>query len=231
MSGLRKAIKNYISSYENKLRYDEVKNNIDSILDELVESGEIVLGHDKDLTGHSLEIRTKILFEQMGFEIRKGRQGLEDFVIEPPPNARPNEPLVLEVKSSRKPNIERKSLRQLDDWVFDLSGEEKARKEGLGGDADIEAMVFGGMSTSKKKHPSPHKGVMIFNGPIGIDFDKRNTSCVNENDIEFIEKRNFCIVPFGVLILYAEAYLKDNSIKEALWDKIHKTAGLLKPPS
>lgn len=230
MSDFKNDIRKYVSISEEKPKYDDVLKHIKGILDDLAESGEITLGHDKDLTGEPLEIRTKIIFENMGFEIKKGRLGLEDFVVQPPPNVQPNEPIVLEVKSSRKQNIDRDNLRQLDDWVFDLSGEEKARKEGLGGGIDYVAMATDGLRTRKKKHPSPHKGVMIFNGPIGEEFNTRKTDCVNPNDVEFVLKRNFCIIPLSVLIVYAEGYTKNVSIKEIFWGCIHKTTGMLDMP-
>lgn len=230
MSDLKNNIREYVSTRSIKPKYDDVLKHIKGILDDLTENGEIALGNDKDLTGASLEIRIKIIFEKMGFEIKKGRLGLEDFVVQPPQNIQPNEPIVLEVKSSRKQNLYRDNLRQLDDWVFDLSGEEKARKEGLGGGPDPVALATEGIATARKKHPSPHKGVMIFNGPIGEEFNVRKDDCINPNDFEFVEKRNFCVIPFHTLVVIAEAYTKNVSIKETFWDCIHKTSGILDMP-
>lgn len=230
MSDLKNNIRKYVSISGKKSKYDDVLKHIKGILDDLAESDEIALGNDKDLTGAPLEVRTKIIFEKMGFEIREGRLGLEDFVVQPPPNVQQNEPIVLEVKSSRKQNIDRDNLRQLDDWVFDLSGEEKARKEGLGGGPDPMALASEGLLTSKKKHPFPHKGVMIFNGPIGEEFDARKADCINPNDVEFVVKRNFCIIPLPILIAYAKSYTKNVSIKETFLGCIHKTTGILDMP-
>jgi len=90
--------------------------------------------------------------------------------------------------------------------VFDLSGEEIARKEGLGGGIDPKAMMTHGLISSKRRHPNPHRGVMIFNGPVGVQFSDRSVVCFNENDREFIEKRNFCIVAFGNLVEYEKGF-------------------------
>ncbi len=136
----------------------------------------------------------------------------------------------VEVKSSQKPHVSRDNLRQLDDRVFDLAGEVKARKEGLGGGLDPLALVTQGLASRKKRHPTPHKGVMIFNGPVGLDFSERRSICFDENDREFIEKRNFCIISLDVLIDYVKAFEKDEAIRFILWENIHKTAGMLNGP-
>ncbi len=168
-----------------------------------------------------------MLFEKLGFDVVKGRSSMEDFIIKPPSDTQINDPLVLEVKSSQKPHLSRDNLRQLDDWVFDLSGEEKARKEGLGGGVDPLAMVTQGLASRKKRHPTPHKGILIFNGPVGIDFSERSSICFDENDREFIEKRNFCIISLDVLVNYMKAFEKDEAIRLIFWESIHKTAGML----
>ena len=174
MTNLKLVIENYVSSLPSLLRYDMMLKEIETILESLSETGALTLGHDKDLTGKALEIRIRLLFEKMGFDVVKGRSSMEDFIIKPPLDTQISDPLVLEVKSSQKPNLSRDNLRQLDDWVFDLSGEEKARKEGLGGGVDPLAMVTQGLASRKKRHPTPHKGVLIFNGPVGIDFSVRS---------------------------------------------------------
>ena len=104
---------------------------------------------------------------------------MEDFVVKSPFDYEPSKPIVLEVKSSRKQHISRDQLRQLDDWVFELSGEQEARKYGLQGKGGIDTLAFvsHGMVTRESRpryHPTPHKGVFIFNGPVGTPFNKRN---------------------------------------------------------
>ena len=231
MINLDTVIKDFISRLPTPPLYENVLKEIEKTLEVLSETGKIELGPDENLRGTPLEIRTRLLFEKMGFDIRQGhRSNLEDFIISPPTDAENNHPLVLEVKSSNRPNISRGDLRQLDDWVFDLSGEEKARKEGLGGGLDTKAILSQGFFTTKRRHPTPYKGVMIFNGPIGINFSERNSICFDENNREFIEKRDFCIIPLSVLIDYVKAFGEDKTIRLILWECIHKTRGMLKSP-
>ncbi len=232
MSDLKENIREYISYHGKNIKYDNINKHLQSILDDLAKNGEISLGNDKDLAGLPLEIRINIIFKEMGLNIRKGRPGLEDFVVQSPPNVQPNMPIVLEVKSSRKPNINRVNLRQLDDWVFDLSGEDKARK----GDTRMEGgqgHFIGGKTIlipAQYKHPSSHKGVMIFNGPIGAEFNDRMVDCINPNDLEFVVKRNICIIPLPVLIEFANIYKTHTSVVGTFWSCVHKTTGILDMP-
>ncbi len=230
MSELEKRVKEYIESLGSPPRYDNLLKEVKLIFSDLAETGVLVLGEDKDLTGSTLEIRTSLLFRRFGFKVDKGRQNQEDFLIKYDFATENNEILAVEVKSSRQPNISRDDLRQLDDWVFDLSGEEKARKEGLGGGLDPASIITGGLISSRHRHPNPHKGVMIFNGPLGISFDNRDKTCFNENDREFIKKRNFCIVAFGTLIEYEKVFERDASIAQTLWKRLHTTVGMLQAP-
>ncbi len=169
-------------------------------LRKLAESGRLVLGIDKDLTGESLEVRVFLLFQSMGLDIRHGRLGLEDFVVTPPQGAKTKNPLVIEVKSDRKPVVRRDDLRQLDDWVFDLSQEEFARKSGLGGGIDFLAMTTHGLRSRTHHHPTPHKGVLIFNAPVGMPFEQRTFDWLPTDELNFARKRNFCVMPIKHLL-------------------------------
>jgi len=174
--------------------------------------------------------RVKKIFSEMGFEVSQGRaNNLEDFIIKPRQHFKMKSPLVVEVKSGKKHYVDRKSLRQLDDWVFELSGEDKARK-GDTLNASAKAGWSYGSSVMMPKayeHPTPHKGVMIYNGPVGVVFEERGTNCINPSDEEFANKRFFCIIPFHVLIRYSERISAEEIEPEELWEKIHKTSGLL----
>ena len=206
-------------------------------IERLCEEGFISFGNDYALTSFGLECRVKQVFQSMKFDITPGRDGMEDFIVPvpdgfQPPTGKAHYPLVLEVKSSRKSYISRDDLRQLDDWVFELSGEEKARKYGLGGGGGLDYMAFAshGMLTSTSQpafHPSPHKGVMVFNGPIGTPFSERKTRCLGSDQEEFAYKRDFCIIPFDILLKYLGKYQKDSSTRKQFWDQIQLTAGLL----
>jgi len=198
----------------------------------LCEEGLVAFENDYTLSGFGLECRVKNLFKELNFEIQSGRDGFEDFIVKPPNGFEPSKPIVLEVKSSRRPNISRDQLRQLDDWVFELSGEQEARKHGLKGVGGIDplAIVSSGMLTRKSKpqhHPTPHKGVFVFNGPIGEPFEKRKSKCLSPNDEDFVDKRDFCVIPFDVLIDWLAKCKKDPEIKHGFWNKVHTTSGLL----
>ena len=195
----------------------------------LAEAGLLSLGSDKDLTGESLEVRVFLLLQAMGINVVRGRQGMEDFVAHPPDGATPNRPLVIEVKSDRKPTVQREDLRQLDDWVFDLSQEEIARKKGLGGGLDTLAMVTNGLVSSTHHHPSPHKGVLIYNAPVGVPFDQRTSTSLSSDELAFVKKRNFCIVPINDLISIAKAIQQGQKDLLSTWKEIHETCGTLVP--
>ena len=188
----------------------------------LQKDGELALSDDKDLTGLSLEIRVKQLFLDLGLNIIDGRSGKEDFVVISNQTEEHKDNLVIEVKSSRYQAPKLDDLRQLDDWVFDLSGEEVARKDGLGGGLNIiyghsfgSNMVF----TSGERHPTPHKGVLVFNGSVGVSFEERGSSILHSNQIEFVEKRNFCVISIDNLISLMSGGMSET------WSTLHRTIG------
>lgn len=219
-----------IAAGDDSYTYDTLDKALRTALDSLVDQEVIGLDDEHRLGGRALEIRVKQLFTEIGLDIRPGRPGHEDFILPPSDESSPNFPLVLEVKSSRKPQIGRDELRQLDDWVYDLSQEEIARTHGLGGTVDSLAILAGGMMTQMHRHPSPHKGVMIVNAPLGIPFGERLTSPVAENDRDFVEKRNFCILPLSVLIECTDAIMNSRFSIAEFWHLIHQTRGILESP-
>ena len=223
---LRKSVRSAVGRIKSPL-VNEVMCAVRGEVRQLAAEGKIQFGEDRTLTDMALECRVKQLLETIGFRVRAGRDGREDWVVECPDGAEPETPLVVEVKSSRKPNVSRDDLRQLDDWVYDLSGEHVARKRGLGGGADMLSVGSGGMFTTTQRHPSPHKGVLVFNGPVVAPFDKRAVPCVAPNDQEFVEKRNFCVIPFSVLISYARRCSEDRSVIGELWQLVHTTGGII----
>lgn len=223
---LRTAIRTVIEGMHQPL-LDDIQKAMGDEIATLRTEGLISLREDKDLGDFSLELRVNEVFKSMGFSIQRGRTGMEDYVVAPLEEAEPQRPLVIEVKSSRKPTIGRDELRQIDDWVFDLSGEELARKHGLGDGRDTRAIMTHGQFVSRKFHPTPHKGVLIFNGPIGIPFSERGGSCLNANDEDFVRKRNLCIIPFGVLIQYLDRFFSNANVATEFWTLIHATAGVL----
>lgn len=191
------------------------------------ESGLLSLGSDKDLTGDSLEIRVFLLFQAMGISIARGRNGLEDFVANPPSGATTSRPLVIEVKSDRKPSVQREDLRQLDDWVFDLPQEEIARKKGLGGRPDALARATHGLVSKTHHHPSPHKGVLVFNAPVGVSFEQRTSPPLSPGELAFAQKRNFCVIPIQELIAIEWAIRQGRKTVLEVWEAINETCGVL----
>jgi len=179
----------------------------------LQESGKISLGLDQNLGGFSLELRVKELFKSAGFNIENGRKGYEDFTINADKKFSTQESIVIEVKSSKSAVPKLDDLRQLDDWVFKLSGEEDARKNGI-----TSYSMFNTISQTNK-HPTPYKGLFIFNGPIGIDFESRSKTCIHPSQMDFVITRNFCIITLNALI----DLLKNDD--EFIWNTIHNTVG------
>ena len=228
---LRKCLRTELELVDDPL-FPEVSQAINSELECLCSEGIIGFGDDYSLSGLPLEWRVREIFRGMGFEVMRGRDGMEDFIIQVFDNAKPATPLVLEVKSSKKPHIARDDLRQLDDWVFELSGEDQARKHGLGGGRgpDYLAFVSHGLLSRQSKpvfHPTPHKGILIFNGPLGLPFSKRTSDCIGTNDSDFVDKRNFCIIPVHILLHYFAHAAKNTAVRDQLWTKLHSTAGIL----
>ncbi len=215
---IREELSNILSQEEIK-SFSDAERFLTKQLRLLQKKGLLSLGDDKDLGGLILEIRVQQLFESVEFDIRPGREGKEDFVITAREDDTPTDSLVVEVKSGKNRPIDLKDLRQLDDWVFDLSGEEQARKHGLGGGIDGLALVTQGLATSKKHHPTPHKGVMIFNGPIGKPFSERSGQILHANQVAFSCKRNFCVIGLEDLISLIEQG------RTSLWTTLHSTEG------
>jgi hypothetical protein len=190
-------------------------------LEELCNIGKLTLGPDHTLGGLYLQYRVARVFAAMGLQARPGRDGQEDLVIEPPNGLLPARPLVVEVKSSQKPYVSRDDLRQLDDWVFELSGEEGARKHGIAVPSAIVTFGFG----ARGRHPTPHKGVMVFNGPLSTPFGQR-LRCLGANEEEFARKRSFVIMPFDKLLDCAAAITARGDLLSTIWSAIHAGEGL-----
>lgn len=225
----RSTVRNAIAGSTSS-KYDDILDLVNDELRDLVRQGIVGYGADHILAGDALEARVRQLLEGMAFVVNDGRSDLEDFVLPVPAGFKPDVPVVLEVKSSKKsasPN--RDDLRQLDDWVFELSGEEKARKEGLRlGMGHLQAMQdYRIVYSPPVNHPTPHKGVMIFNGPNELPFDQRRPNWLGANEEQFAIKRNFCIISLESLVAWSSKYAVDPKSTLAFWQAIHATAGVL----
>jgi hypothetical protein len=67
---------------------------------------------------------------------------------------------------------------------------------------------------------------MVFNGPLMLPFGDRG-ACLDFNCQQFSAKRDFCIIPFAVLLAHAQQSASDKSVAQKLWRAIHSTAGVL----
>lgn len=210
-----------------KSNLGQVHDVIKGILENLVREGVLVLGHDHSLGGDALEYRVEQLFRALNLRVSKGRPGLEDFIVSADDESTP---LVVEIKSSKSPSPTRSDLRQLDDWVFELSGEEVARKHGLPATYSniLEAEIFEGWS-SPRHHPTPHKGMMVFNGSVKTPFEQRPRDWLGANEKEFAERRGFCVLSLECLISWAEACKENERISKEFCHKVQMTSGVLEP--
>jgi len=235
MSNNLSKFRNDIRESLQKLRpmpdYRSVARAFEFEMECLLADGLVSLGPDHELSGPALEFKVRNIFSRIGYVVEKGDVGHHDGIIKPPENFQPVKSVVLEIKSSKNLSPGRDDLRQLDDWVFELSGEEKARKEGLGGGGDIVAFATAGMFTSRQYHPNPHKGAMVFNGPLGVVFNNRPSNWLGANECEFAKKRNFSIISFACLLSWYEACQKDKALSIKLWEAIHSTCGILEYPN
>ena len=207
----------------------EIEKTIKEVIESLIDDGPLVLDPDHQLGGYWLESRVQHIFRAIGFEVEHGPDGSYDALIRAPQGWQPDRPVVLEIKSGKATGPGRSELRQLDDWVFELSGEEVARKgKGMAGGN----LVTQGLGPSRYSHPTPHKGVMIYNGPIGMPFEDRTLGNgwlgLNEND--FANRRAFCIASLACLLKWSEACQADKQVSRRFWETIHNTMGVLPPP-
>lgn len=205
----------------------EVLSSSEKTIKKLSEEGIVSFGPDYKLGGGALEFRVKDIFTKMGFDTESGPIGLHDAIIKPFDGLDPTKPIVVEIKSSKSPSPSRDDLRQLDDWVFELSGEEKARKYGLGDGTDATALSTHGLVVERQYHPSPHKGVMVFNGPLGQTFEKRSSNWLGENEKIFAKKRSFCMISLECLLSWHNEYQRNTAIINDFWSAMHFTDGVL----
>lgn len=221
---MKEKLLEFINTNFESRSFNTILNSLKISLKKLLEDGELEFDNDYELGGELLEFRINLLFEKIGFNIDSGRPNLEDFIIFPLDEFETKKPIVIEVKSGNSKSFKREHLRQLDDWVFELSGEEKARKVGLNSGTSL---ITRGLGSTKAIHPNPHKGLFIYNGPINKVFNEREPDWIGHNELEFAKKRNFCIASFPNILKEFELIIKNKSQKKDLWEKIHTTCGEL----
>ena len=170
-----------------------------------------------------LEQETRNLFRALGCLVQPGPDGGHDGAVYYPPEvpnfeytvtrSAPRGPeneeesrvqaaqirirFVLEVKSASKNWGNLAHLRQLDDWVYDISGEETLRKATPG---DIQAVAtMGYMTQSDEVAAKRYKGVFVFN-PRGRSMSEALSPQWPSGLEEFAKKRGFCLMTFAQLL-------------------------------
>lgn len=211
---------------------EDLKLWFDKKLESLVNKGKLRFKDDRYLGGLALEIRVRNSFSDIGFNVTQVNKIDCDGLLVPNNDFEIKNPIVFEIKSGKSLAPSRTELRQLDDYIFELSGEEKARKEGLGKEGihyDPLANLFGHNLVKGKKyfHPTPQKGCMIFNNVEGTHFLEPSIFELGFNELEFVKKRNICVMTFRTL-LYLTSKVKHNELSlTEFWNMIQKTEGVL----
>ena len=207
--------------------YEELQCRFGRALDELVQRGTVRLGPDHELGGDGLTVRVRLVLEEMGLTVRVGREKLEDLVVSVPDFAEPSIPLVVKVKSGKQPGPSRTNLRQLDDWVFELSDESRVRKLGIQNQGHRRNWLSKGAVQAAPIHPTPHKGVLLYNGPLGQPFEDRATSILNANETEFAIARSFCVISMPCLLSWALGCAESPNVLETFWSEVQSCMGEL----
>ena len=232
LDGLRKELSDFVTGISTNL-YTDLSNQFRDLLNKMARKGLVDIGSDAGLRDDALELRVRMLFERAGMEVADPRPAKEDLVVEPPTDSGFYIPLVIEVKSSSKaiPSVD--GLRQLDDWVFDLSGEKGVRKRGLclwnTPRSGIRGVSIGAMQPPHI-HPRRYKGIFVFNGPRGKPFENRPDYWLQEEQRQFAEDRGFCLISLQTLIAWAEACHNNYMCLRQFWQKIYETNGILVQP-
>ena len=198
---------------------DDLLQVVEKEAEILAASGELDLGPAHAAGGKVLEFSVKQAFRSGGFQVVDGPPGEHDALVQPPPNARWKMPVVLEIKSSKLPSPARGDLRQLDDWVFGLSGEARIRRRGT-----MSIDEFGPRLTR-------HKGVMVFNGPVGTPFNQRAPNWLGGNEVAFAELHFLCVARLDHVLAWCGRAQGDEAQRLQFWEAMYGTGGALAPPS
>ena len=214
----------------NDISFEDLQSWFDRKMENLVNDGKIFYRNDEYLGGKALEIKVRYILKQMGFKITFDKNVDSDGIITPNDIFKIKKPIVIEIKSGKTNSPTRTELRQLDDYIFELSGEEKARKEGLGNSGlkynPLQNLYGQGFEKQKKHfHPTPHKGLMIFNNTAGTLFNDNFHFELGFNEREFSNKRDICVLSYKELLDYSKLVLDDKMMLEDLWKLIHETVG------
>jgi hypothetical protein len=214
------------------ISFEDLESWFESKMEKLVNDGKIFYRNDEYLGGKALEIKVRHILKQIGFKIMFEKNIDSDGIIHHNDGFHLKKPIVLEIKSGKSNCPSRTQLRQLDDYIFELSGEEKARKEGLGETGlkyDPLQSIYGNNLKKQKKlyHPTPHKGLMIYNNTEGSFFKENFVFELGYNEKEFSVKRDICILSYKEFLELSKPIIENEMPLEYLWDLIHKTVGTI----
>lgn len=209
---------------------------------------------DYQLTKSALEDRVCELLKTCGFTVARGRYMREDWIVTSSDDWEPNLTVAIEVKSMQpdKPRDQRGTtagtsptkthLRQLDDYIFDLSGEKAHRRRGvtawanpLISDTVIGGRVYPNTCTAGAIGypvipPDSHKGLLVFNGPADTPFDERSKKWLRKSAAEFAEERSFCIISLENLIAWADRCDGNEQLQRTFWKMLCGVFGECRPP-
>jgi hypothetical protein len=107
--------------------FEDLKSWFDKKLEQLVNTGKIQFKDERFLGGSALEVRVRYIFNTIGLHVGFDKKIDSDGIIQPNESVEIKKPIVLEIKSSKLNGPTRTELRQLDDYIFEVSGEEIAR--------------------------------------------------------------------------------------------------------
>jgi hypothetical protein len=195
--------------------------------------GKLHMNNGYRLAADELVTWVQCTLKEMGLSARIGRPKLEDLVVDVPEFAADSCPWVVEVKSGAKVNPNIRNLRQLDDWVFDLSGERRIRRSSLElgkGKPNVSHRYIGAIQPAAV-HPTTHKGVLIYNGPVGMPLNQRPRPMLGknqgENELKFADVRSFCVISLPCLDSWATACAISPTALKEFWSSVQICMGEL----
>jgi len=170
------------------------------------------------LTGPELEREVHTVFLQLGATlVDQGGRDNHDGYFHYGPDDRQVFRFVLETKSTTRRPANLEMVRQLDDWVYQLSGEEWARKHGS--KINGLALLTDGLGTSAAQHLKPHRGVLVLNHCCMKPLPRPEP--FPGKVVEFAQTRAFCLLTWPDLLdlrhMVTEARVSGQDVLRAVW--------------
>ncbi len=171
------------------------------------------------LTGPELEREVRTVFLELGATlVDQGGRDNHDGYFHYGPDDRQVFRFVLETKSTTRRPANLEMVRQLDDWVYQLSGEEWARKHGS--KINGLALLTDGLGTSAAQHLKPHRGVLVLNHCCMKPLPRPEP--FPGKVVEFAQTRAFCLLTWPDLLLLrrrvSEGSTTGDRVLRAMWD-------------